>query len=229
MKPLTSDQTLIKIPGGHTACEYAFFPGLELCAFFPEQVIFSYEAAVQQKPDTAIFIADISDALLKEYWQSAGSPVVIFASSSDMHKFKEAVPEAKVVSLYEKFAEWGIFGSCVHDTYYMPGRDKNTGNAVKGLLETMGATISEISDALLPVLTYDVCERNALLSDGKDAYFALELFFGTEPEDESEHNHENHSQKQLRSPDECRAALVSEAEQQQNISDVCETVLNLFF
>lgn len=229
MKPLTSDQTLIKIPGGHTACEYAFFPGLELCAFFPEQVIFSYEAAVQQKPDTAIFIADISDDRLKEYWQAAGSPVVIFASSSDMHKFKEAVPEAKVVSLYEKFAEWGIFGNCVHDTYYMPGRDKNTGNAVKGLLETMGATISEISDALLPVLTYDVCERNALLSEGKDAYFALELFFGTEPEDEPEHNHENHSQKQLRSPDECRAALVSEAEQQQNISDVCETVLNLFF
>lgn len=56
MKPLTLDQTLIKIPGGHTACEYAFFPGLELCTFFPEQVIFSYEAAVQQKPDTAIFI-----------------------------------------------------------------------------------------------------------------------------------------------------------------------------
>lgn len=75
----------------------------------------------------------------------------------------------------------GHFGSCVHDTYYMPGRDKNTGNAVKGLLETMGATISEISDASLPVLTYDVCERNALLSEGKDAYFALELFFGTEP------------------------------------------------
>ena len=230
MKPLTSYQTLIKIPGGHTACEYSFFPGLELCAFFPEQVIFSYEAAVQQKPDTAIFIADISDARLKEYWHAAGSPVVIFASSSDMHKFKEAVPEAKVVSLYEKFAEWGIFGSCVHDTYYMPGKDKNAGNAVKGLLETMGATISENSDASLPVLTYDVCERNDLLSEGKDAYFALELFFGTEPEDdEPEHNHENHSRKQLRSPDECRAALVSEAAQQQNISDVCETVLNLFF
>lgn len=229
MKPLTSDQTLIKIPGGHTACEYAFFPGLKLCAFFPEQVIFSYEAAVQQKPDTAIFIADISDARLKEYWQAAGSPVVIFASSSDMHKFKESVPEAKVVSLYEKFAEWGIFGSCVHDTYYMPGRDKNTGNAVKGLLETMGATISENSDASLPVLTYDVCERNALLSEGKDAYFALELFFGTESEDEPEHNHENHSQKQLRTPAECKTALCSETEQQQNIADVCETVLNLFF
>ena len=229
MKPLTSDQTLIKIPGGRSACEYAFFPGLELCAFFPEQVIFSYEAAVQQKPDTAIFIADISDDRLKEYWQATGSPVVIFASSSDMHKFKEAVPEAKVVSLYEKFAEWGIFGGCVHDTYYMPGNDKNTRIAVKGLLETMGASISENSDASLPVLTYDVCERNALLSEGKDAYFALELFFGTEPEDELEHNHENHSQKQLRSPDECRAAIASEAEQQQNISDVCETVLNLFF
>lgn len=229
MKPLTSDQTLIKIPGGLTACEYAFFPGPELCAFFPEQVIFSYEAAVQQKPDTAIFIADISDACLKEYWQSIGSPAVIFASSSDMHKFKEAVPEAKVVSLYEKFAEWSIFGGCVHDTYYMSGRDKNTGKAVKDLLETMGAAVKENIDASLPVLTYDVCERNALLSEGKDAYFALELFFGTEPEDETEHSHENHSQKQLRSPSECRAALVSEAEQQQNISDVCETVLNLFF
>ena len=229
MKPLTSDQTLIKIPGGFTACEYAFFPGLELCAFFPEQVIFSYEASVQQKQDTAIFIADISDNRLKEYWQSLGNPEVIFASTSDMHKFKEAVSEAKVVSLYEKFAEWGIFGGCVHDTYYMPGNDKNTGKAVKGLLETMGAAIRENSDASLPVLTCDVCERNAMLSEGKDAYFALELFFGTEPEDELEYNHENHSQKQLRSPDECRAALVSETEQQQNISDVCETILNLFF
>lgn len=229
MKPLTSNQTLIKIPSGLTACEYAFFPGLELCAFFPEQVIFSYEAAVQQKSDTAIFIADISNTRLKEYWQSIGSPVVIFASSSDMNNFREAIPEAEVVSLYEKFAEWGIFGSCVHDTYYMPENKKNTGKAVKGLLETMGATVREDSDASLPVLTYDVCERNTLLSEGRDAYFALELFFGAEPEDELEHNHENHSQKQLRSPDECRAALVSEAEQQQNISDVCETVLNLFF
>ena len=229
MKPLTSDQTLIKIPGGLTACEYAFFPGLELCAFFPEQVIFSYEAAVQQKPDTAIFIADISDARLKEYWQATGSPVVIFASSSDMNKFREAIPEAEVVSLYEKFVEWSIFGSCVHDSYYMPGNEKNAGKAVKALLETMGAAVKEDPDASLPVLTYDVCERNALLAEGKDAYFALELFFGAEPEEEQEHNHENHSQKQLRSPDECRAALVSEAEQQQNISDVCETVLNLFF
>ena len=229
MKLLKSDQTLIKIPGGLTACEYAFFPGPELCAFFPEQVIFSYEAAVQQKQDTAIFIADISDNRLREYWQSIGSPAVIFASSSDMHKFKEAVPEANVVSLYEKFAEWNIFGSCVHDSYHMSGKDKNTGKAVKALLETMGASVKDITDGTLPVLTYDVCERNALLSEGKDAYFALELFFGTEAEDELEHNHENHSQKQLRSPDECRAAIASEAEQQQNISDVCETVLNLFF
>ena len=229
MKPLTSDQTLIKIPGDCTTCEYAFFPGLELCAFFPEQVIFSYEAAVQQNPDTAIFISSADDIRLREYWQSIGSPAVIFASSSDMNKFQEKIPEAKVISLYEKFTEWSVFGSCVHDSYYMPGRDKNTGNAVKGLLETMGATISENSDASLPVLTYDVCERNALLSEGKDAYFALELFFGTESEDEPEHNHENHSQKQLRTPAECKTALCSETEQQQNIADVCETVLNLFF
>ncbi len=229
MKPLTSDQTLIKIPGGQASCGYAFFPGAELCAFFPEQVIFSYEAVVQQKPDTAIFIADISDSRLKEYWQSIGSPAVIFASSSDMHKFKEAVPEAKVVSLYEKFAEWGIFGSCVHDSYRISETDSSEGRALKGLLETMGAAVKEDNDDSLPALTYDVCERNALLSEGKDAYFALELFFGTEPEDETEHNHENHSQKQLRSPDECKASLCPESEQRQNISDVCETVLNLFF
>ncbi len=229
MKPLTSEQTLIKIPGGLTACEHAFFPGLELCAFFPEQVIFSYEAVVQQKPDTAIFIADISDARLKEYWQSIGSPAVIFASSSDMHKFKEAVPEAKVVSLYEKFAEWGIFGSCVHDSYYMSETNSSAGRALKGLLETMGAAVKNDNDDSLPALTYDVRERNALLSEGKDAYFALELFFGADPEDETEHDHESHSQKQLRSPDECKASLCPESEQRQNISDVCETVLNLFF
>ncbi len=229
MKPLTSEQTLIKIPGGQTSCEYAFFPGAELCAFFPEQVIFSYEAVVQQKPDTAIFIADISDARLKEYWQSIGSPVVIFASSSDMNKFKAAVPEATAVSIYEKFAEWGIFGSCVHDSYRMGETDSDAGRALKGLLETMGAAVKEDDDNSLPALTYDVCERNSLLAKGKDAYFALELFFGAEPEDELEHNHENHSRKQLRSPDECTAALYPESEQQQNISDVCETVLNLFF
>lgn len=229
MKPLTSDQTLIKIPGDRTTCEYAFFPGLELCAFFPEQVIFSYEAAVQQNLDTAIFISSADDIRLREYWQSIGSPAVIFASSSDMNKFQEKIPEAKVISLYEKFTEWSVFGSCVHDSYYMPESSRNTGKAVKELLETMGASVKDITDGSLPVLTYDVCERNTLLESGKDAYFALELFFGTEPEEDTDHDHENHSQKQLRTPAECKTALCSETEQQQNIADVCETVLNLFF
>lgn len=227
MKQLISNKTLVNIPGGQDSCEYAFFPGLELCAFLPEQVIFSYEAVVQQKPGSAIFISAADAAGLRKQWQSIGSPVMIFASESDMDNFSQAVPEAQTVSIYEKFAEWNIFGSCVHDSYCMSGNNQNAGKAVKALLQTMGAVIND-TDSSAPVLTYDMRMRNNLLAEGTDAYFALELFFGTEPEDEAEHNHD-HQPKQPRSSAECAAAICSEAEQQQNISEVCEVIANLFF
>lgn len=227
MKQLISDKTLVNIPGGQSSCEYAFFPGLELCAFLPEQVIFSYEAVVQQKPGSAIFISAADTAGLREQWQSIGSPIMIFASESDMSNFNQAVPEAQTVSIYEKFAEWNIFGNCVHHSYCISGDNQNAGKAVKALLQTMGAVINN-TDSNAPVLTYDMRMRNSLLAEGTDAYFALELFFGTEPEDETEHNHD-HQPKQLRSSAECTAALCSDAEQQQNIFEVCEVITNLFF
>ena len=229
-------QSLIRIPNGYDKCRYAFFPGIELCASAPEQAVLSYDAIVQQHPDSAIFISEPDSETLRNEWAAIGKPIIITANSSDTLLLSQSLPEARIESLYEKFAEWNIFGSCVHDRYNMTGENKNVNHALKALLETMGAKIEEnAADDSLPILTYDMKTRNALLADGRDAYYAMELFFDGSSEEESEHNHdsehdhERHTQKQLRSPAECRAALCTDNDLEQNMADVIETIQNLFF
>ncbi len=224
------EQTLIRIPNGYDQCQYAFFPGLTLCAFSPEQVVLAYETILQQFDDSAIFISQNDAETIKKYWSDMGKPTVITANSSDALMFREAFPGMHVVSLFEQFAKWNIFGSCVHDGYNLIEGEALSNKALKALLETMGATIKEgIRDDKLPLLTCDIETRNKLLSEGKDAYYALDLFFENDPEEDAEHDHENHQQPALRSPDECRAKLCDTSVQSENISDLIETLNTLFF
>ncbi len=223
---INKEQTLIRIPNGYSRCQYAFFPGLTLCAFSPDQVVLAYETILQQFDDTAIFISQNDAEIIKKHWSDMGNPTIITANSSDALMFKETFPEIHVASLFEQFAKWNIFGSCVHDEYNLIEPNKS----LKALLETMGATIRESScDDSLPFLTCDINTRNRLLSEGKDAYYALDLFFENDPEEDEAHDHENHQQSALRSPDECRSKLCSSSEQCQNVSDLIETLQALFF
>lgn len=101
-------------------CEYAFFPGCQLGASEPEFVKRTYQHLIKQIGDVGLILMCCGVPAewagdeekhqeelrrVKNAWQSLGEPVLILACPNCIKKFKEYLPEIKVISVYEVIAE----------------------------------------------------------------------------------------------------------------------------
>ncbi len=166
MEQANGEASLVRIPNGFDKARYAFFPGCQLGASEPEEVVLAYESLVQQYPDTAIFLqcCGISAswagdderyqeilADIRKKWDSIGRPTMILACPTCIKEFKEHLPEIPVISLYEIFAEWNIVGNCVHTPYAVfdscaSRNDAGIKKAVRDIVSTMGAELEELPE-----------------------------------------------------------------------------------
>lgn len=164
MAQANGEASLVRIPAGYEKSTYAFFPGCQLGASEPEEVVLAYESLTQQYPDTAIFLqccgisaswagdVDGYRAILddiKEKWESIGKPTMIMACPTCIKEFKKNLPEIPVTSLYEIFAQWNIVGNCVHTEYSVfdacaARHEDGMKKAVRDIVTTMGADLTEL-------------------------------------------------------------------------------------
>lgn len=164
MKQANTEGALVRIPDGYDKATYAFFPGCQLGASEPEEVVLAYESLTQQHSDTAIFLqcCGISaswagdrkgyEAILediKDKWEGLGKPVMIMACPTCMKEFKDNLPEIPTISLYEMFASLNIVGNCVHTEYAVfdacaARNEHSMKKAVRDIVTTMGANLSEL-------------------------------------------------------------------------------------
>ncbi|NLM52768.1 MAG: FAD-dependent oxidoreductase [Firmicutes bacterium] len=162
----TSTGAYISAPKGKETCEYAFFPGCQLGAAAPENVLQAY-AYLAQNYDTGIMLTccgapaywagdderlDNNLEKIKQDWTALGKPTLIFACATCETLFKQFLPETKTVSLYEllaqddqltpaqPFAEGAVFDPC------NARGNEDMQHSVRILAQKAGITITELKD-----------------------------------------------------------------------------------
>ena len=124
------DFALARHAPGTTRSRYLFFPGCQLGASAPAQVRRVYDylrenlgggvglmlgccgAPAHWGGRQAQFAAEL--ARWAETWQELGRPRTIMACATCLHMFREHLPEAGVVSLWEVLESTGLPGSCLY-------------------------------------------------------------------------------------------------------------------
>ncbi len=123
------EASLIRSPANAPECRYVFFPGCQLGASDPEYVLRAYGFLLDTLHGDAGMMLSCCGApaywagedaqhaeiilRMREHWQAMGSPTVIFACATCARQWKQFLPEAAGLSLYEIMA--GAAGS-------LPGR-----------------------------------------------------------------------------------------------------------
>lgn len=116
----SSEAALCRLPQGYDKSAYMFFPGCQLGASDPRYVTESYSFLTALYPDTALNLGccgapaewagegplhrDVIDKLRQD-WQKAGKPTMVFACPTCSQMFAEYLPEIKRVFLYSLMAE----------------------------------------------------------------------------------------------------------------------------
>ncbi len=153
---------------GKEASRYAFFPGCQMAAIYPEHVKSTYEylrarlkggtglmlrccgAPAQWAARTDLFEKALAD--LKQDWASLGKPTVILACPTCLQVIKRHVPEMGPVMLWEVLSEWPEAGSrqgkgkrlAIHDPC-TARHEPAMQDSIRALLARMGHAIEELS------------------------------------------------------------------------------------
>ena len=199
-----------------------------------------------------------SDPLLNRKWQQKlltewrkiGKPTVIVALPEDMHFFRGCLGEIKTVSLYDELLGSGISGGCSRELYRIAEPDTYSfAKAVRQMAEGMGAVIydggnpdiSPEEESRIPYLTSSIDLRNELKSQDHDAVHILELVYGMGKSNEHlahthaeghEHSHEAPTVRSVSMTEKERAAqaaLFDDASKKQNLLELANTLLALFW
>jgi glutamate synthase (NADPH/NADH) small chain len=152
---------------GSEICSYLFFPGCQLAASNPEYILQVYRTLASVLPDLGVMLrccgapADWageeeifrqSMEELKEQWLKAGRPILVVACSSCHGIFKQYLPEAELISIWEIFEKHALFpagrGSgkqfVIHDP--CTSRHEDTWqNSTRAALAAMGVPYHELA------------------------------------------------------------------------------------
>ena len=153
---------------GRSASRYLFFPGCQLCASSPGQVSRVYDYLRKELPGGVALMLGCCGAPAhwagrsetfstelvrwKATWTGLGSPRPIMACATCLRMFKDHLPEADVISLWEVMAEAGIPQSghplpqaplAVHDPCTSRG-EPAVQDAVRRMLSRLGVAAEEL-------------------------------------------------------------------------------------
>ena len=166
MEQANGEASLIRLPKGKDACEYALFPGCQLGASEPELIVKLYDALLNQHPDTAMFLQccgvpllwagdrpafDRELAKIREKWHKLGEPTMIMGCMTCMKHFKEYLPEIPVTSLPQVLRRWDISGGCCEETFAVfdpcaAREEPKVRQAVRDLAEDIGVKLVPLPD-----------------------------------------------------------------------------------
>lgn len=162
----SEEAALIRAPKNSKSCGYALFPGCQLGASEPELIIKMYDALLNQRPDTAMFLQccgvpilwagdkagfDQEMERIKAAWSELGKPTMIMGCMTCMKHFKQYLPEIPVVSLPETLRQWDISGGCCEETYCVfdpcaAREEKGARQAVRDLAVDLGVKLEPLPD-----------------------------------------------------------------------------------
>ena len=184
-------------------------------------------------------------------WRKLGKPAVIVVVPEDMHFFRGCLGEIKTISLYDDLLAHSVSGGCNHELYRIAEPETYSfAKAIREMAESMGAVIydpdrrnlSPEEEARIPFLTSSIDLRNELKAQGHDAVHILELIFGMGKSNEhlthvhSEHHDHDHSEipdvrdvSMTEKERAAQAALFDNASQKQNLIELEQTLLSLFW
>ena len=147
-------------------CREVFFPGCQLTASSPKQVLDAWRFLRERREAgvilgccgaPAVWAGDLARQKtngdkLREVWEAMGKPEIIAACATCAEQLKRQFPEAAVRSLYEvlaeenapvvplPFAEAAVFDPCA------ARRDDAAHRAVRALAEKAGCAVEELPD-----------------------------------------------------------------------------------
>ena len=162
----SGEACLIRAPKGMESCGYAIFPGCQLGASEPEIIVKLYDALLNRRPDTAMFLRccgipllwagdrerfDEEIASIRDSWRDLGKPTMIMGCMTCMKHFKEYLPEIPVVSLVEILREWDISGGCCEETFCVfdpcsARHEPDARSAVREMAEDMGVKLAPLPE-----------------------------------------------------------------------------------
>jgi len=149
-----------------TTCSDLFFPGCQLSASNPEYIPLLYQSLASVLPDLGLMLrccgapADWSGeqevfahtmSEFRKQWLELGKPRLVLACSSCLRMFKDHLPEAQTVSIWEVFVAHNLYPAgraygralAVHDPC-TSRYEEDWQNAVRNGLETMGVNFHEL-------------------------------------------------------------------------------------
>ena len=151
-----------------TSCAYLFFPGCRLAGTSPENVEKTYRYLTESLPGGVGFMLNCCGApadwagrkdhlsgtieSIRSQWVELGQPTVITACSSCHSLFREAMPEMKLLSLWEIIDtnalpivpdKMSALTLCVHDPC-ASRHEPQVQQAVRNILRKLGVKIEEL-------------------------------------------------------------------------------------
>ncbi|TEB07599.1 Glutamate synthase (NADPH) small chain [Pelotomaculum schinkii] len=159
---------LVRHQPGKPASQYLFFPGCQLSASMPEQVMQSY-AYLSGKLEGGVGLMlrccgapalwagrrELFREALNQYlalWQEMGKPILILACPTCYKIFKEHLPQVTILSLWDVFAREGLpdraasskaLVVAVHDPC-TAREEQEMQESVRRILEQLGCQVEEL-------------------------------------------------------------------------------------
>lgn len=153
---------------GHETSSHLFFPGCQLTASAPDNVVKAYAyltekvaggvglmlrccgAPAEWSGRTELFQAGLREII--DQWQEMGRPRLILACSTCYQMFKKYLPEIELVSLWELYDQLGLPGAgrpqtllpvAVHDAC-TTRHERQIHTSVRSILHKLGCAIEEL-------------------------------------------------------------------------------------
>ncbi len=160
--------TLVRLQPGMASSKYLFFPGCQLTGSSPDHVKKTYKYLTDHMQggvglmlrccgapaDWAGREASLSQVLnsFRAEWEGMGSPQLILACSSCYAIFKRRLPEARLISLWEIFDQYGLPQTdtapgtgvvAIHDPC-TSRHEPQVQESVRNIVRTLGLEIAEL-------------------------------------------------------------------------------------